>query len=111
MDGARGQLHDGHVERPEQDGGENLDIVAQIEAPGARHARKHMLPRMARARRFELRNDVEILAAVLFWAFNMTVVKLAPRTIHPLAFNLIRFLCAASLLLLVAPPPVGSLRA
>jgi len=65
---------------------------------------------MARARRFDLRNDVEILAAVLFWAFNMTVVKLALRTIDPLAFNLIRFLCASSLLLLVARLREGSLR-
>jgi len=69
-----------------------------------------MLPRMARARRFVLRNDVEILAAVLFWAFNMTVVKLALRTIDPLAFNLIRFLCASGLLLLVARLREGSLR-
>ena len=65
---------------------------------------------MARARRFVLRNDVEILAAVLFWAFNMTVVKLALRTIDPLAFNLIRFLCASGLLLLVARLREGSLR-
>ncbi len=65
---------------------------------------------MPHARRFVLRNDLEVLAAVLFWAFNVTVVKVGLRTMDPLAFNLVRFLCASSLLLLVARAREGTLR-
>ena len=39
------------------------------------------------------------MAVVLFWAFNVTVVKVALREMSPLAFNIIRF-AGASLLLL-----------
>jgi drug/metabolite transporter (DMT)-like permease len=54
---------------------------------------------MNAARRFT-RTDLELLAAVLFWGFNMTVVKLGLREVEPLAYNVARFL-GASLILLV----------
>lgn len=65
---------------------------------------------MPHVRRFVLRNDLEVLAAVLFWAFNVTVVKVGLRTIDPLAFNLVRFVCASGLLLVVARVREGTLQ-
>lgn len=65
---------------------------------------------MPHARRFVLRNDLEVFAAVLFWAFNVTVVKVGLRTMDPLAFNLVRFVCASGLLLVVARVREGTLR-
>jgi len=55
------------------------------------------------------RNDVELLMVVLFWAFNVTVVKMALREMEPLAFNIIRFLCAAVVLLVTTRLAEGSL--
>jgi len=55
------------------------------------------------------RNDVELFLVVLFWAFNVTVVKLALREMEPLAFNVIRFLCAAAVLLVATRVTEGSL--
>ena len=46
-----------------------------------------------------LRNDVELLAVVLFWAFNLPVVKVGLREVQPLAYNLVRFACASAVLL------------
>ena len=48
-----------------------------------------------------LSNDLELMAVVLFWAFNVSVVKLALREMSPLAFNVIRFAGASLLLLLL----------
>lgn len=50
-------------------------------------------------RRLFTRNDLELLAAVLIWGFNMTVVKIGLREIGPLAYNLVRFGCASAVLL------------
>jgi drug/metabolite transporter (DMT)-like permease len=52
----------------------------------------------ARARALSA-NDAELLAVVLIWAFNVTVVKVALREMDPLAFNLARFTCASAALL------------
>jgi drug/metabolite transporter (DMT)-like permease len=54
-----------------------------------------------RARRPFTRNDLELLAVVVFWGFNMTVVKVGLLEVRPLAYNLVRFLCAAAVLLLL----------
>jgi drug/metabolite transporter (DMT)-like permease len=45
------------------------------------------------------RNDAELLLVVLFWAFNVSVVKISLAHMRPLAFNMIRFACAAIVLL------------
>ncbi len=63
---------------------------------------------MTTARRFS-RTDVELLAAVLFWGFNMTVVKVGLREVAPLAYNLVRFLCASIVLLALARHREGSI--
>ena len=47
-----------------------------------------------------LRNDIELLAVVLFWAFNLVVLKFGLREVEPLAYNAVR-LASASLVLLV----------
>ena len=46
-------------------------------------------------------NDLELMAVVLFWAFNVTVVKVSLREMSPLAFNILRFAGASLLLLLL----------
>src|SRR5262245_42414063 len=46
----------------------------------------------------------------MFWAFNVTVVKISLREMEPLAFNLIRFGCAAAALLALTRWLEGSLR-
>jgi drug/metabolite transporter (DMT)-like permease len=56
-----------------------------------------------------IRNDLEMLSVVLLWGFNFVVVKTALREFEPLAFNIIRFLCATSLLLAVLRFLEGSL--
>ncbi len=56
-----------------------------------------------------MRNDLELLAAVLFWGFNVTVVKVGVGEVQPLAYNLVRFTCASAVLLLVARHREGSL--
>lgn len=53
------------------------------------------------ARRLLTRNDLELLAVVLFWGFNMAVVKVGLAEVRPLAYNLVRFVCAAGVLLLL----------
>ncbi len=55
------------------------------------------------------RNDLELFLVVLFWAFNVTVVKLALREMEPLAFNIIRFVCASTVLLVATRVTEGSL--
>jgi drug/metabolite transporter (DMT)-like permease len=57
-----------------------------------------------------MRNDLELIAAVLFWGFNVTVVKVGLRDFHPLAYNLVRFTCASVTLLLLTRRLEGSLR-
>ncbi|HKY31885.1 MAG TPA: DMT family transporter [Candidatus Polarisedimenticolia bacterium] len=49
--------------------------------------------------RSAVRHDVELMLVVLFWAFNVTVVKICLSAMEPLAFNLARFGCAAAVLL------------
>jgi len=63
---------------------------------------------MIAARRFT-RTDLELLAAVLFWGFNMTVVKVGLREVEPLAYNLARFLGASLVLLALARQREGSI--
>jgi O-acetylserine/cysteine efflux transporter len=46
-----------------------------------------------------LRNDVELLAVVFFWGFNFVAVKVGLSEIAPLAYNAVRFFCAALILL------------
>jgi drug/metabolite transporter (DMT)-like permease len=57
-----------------------------------------------------LRNDLELLCAVLIWSFNVTVVKIGLGEVAPLAYNLVRFTCASVVLLLVARLGEGTLR-
>ncbi len=45
------------------------------------------------------RNDAELVSVVLFWAFNLPVVKVGLREVEPLAYNIVRFLCASVVLL------------
>jgi drug/metabolite transporter (DMT)-like permease len=45
------------------------------------------------------RNDFELVAVVLIWAFNLPVVKVGLREIEPLAYNIVRFVCASAVLL------------
>ncbi len=47
---------------------------------------------------------------MLFWAFNLVVVKIALLEMTPLAFNIIRFVCASGILLLLTRAREGSLR-
>jgi drug/metabolite transporter (DMT)-like permease len=57
-----------------------------------------------------LTNDVELMAVVLFWAFNITVVKVSLREMGPLAFNVLRFSGAAILLVILTRWIEGSVR-
>ena len=50
------------------------------------------------------------MAVVLFWAFNITVVKVSLREMGPLAFNMLRFAGAAILLLVLTRWIEGTLR-
>jgi len=63
---------------------------------------------MIAARRFT-RTDLELLAAVLFWGFNMSVVKVGLREVEPLAYNLARFVGASIVLLALARQREGSI--
>jgi drug/metabolite transporter (DMT)-like permease len=56
-----------------------------------------------------LSNDLELMAVVFFWAFNVTVVKIALREMAPLAFNVLRFAGASLLLLLLTRWLEGSI--
>lgn len=56
-----------------------------------------------------LGNDLELLAVVLFWAFNLAVVKVGLREFEPLAYNLVRFVCASGVLLLLTRLTEGPL--
>jgi drug/metabolite transporter (DMT)-like permease len=56
-----------------------------------------------------LRNDLELLCVVLLWAFNFSVIKVGLREIEPLAYNIIRFLCASTVLLVLTRLREGSL--
>lgn len=49
-----------------------------------------------------MRNDLELFAIVLIWGFNVTVVKVGLGEMEPLAYNLVRFLGASTVLLGVA---------
>lgn len=51
------------------------------------------------ARRLFTRTDLELLFAVLIWGFNMTVIKVGLAEVRPLAYNLVRFVCASAVLL------------
>lgn len=55
-------------------------------------------------------NDIELMAVVLFWAFNITVVKMSMTEMAPLAFNSLRFAGAAVLLLALTRWIEGSIR-
>jgi drug/metabolite transporter (DMT)-like permease len=46
-------------------------------------------------RRWLLAHDLELLLVVLFWGFNVTVVKHCLEDMEPLAFNIVRFALAA----------------
>ena len=46
-------------------------------------------------RRILLAHDLELLLVVLFWGFNVTVVKRCLHEMEPLAFNIVRFSLAA----------------
>ncbi|MGH9870552.1 MAG: DMT family transporter [Candidatus Polarisedimenticolia bacterium] len=46
-----------------------------------------------------LRHDIELMLVVLFWAFNVTVVKRCLGDMGPLAFNILRFGMAAVVLM------------
>jgi drug/metabolite transporter (DMT)-like permease len=54
-------------------------------------------------------DDAELMLVVLFWAFNVTVVKVCLRDVQPLAFNCLRFACASIALLVLARWQEGSL--
>lgn len=56
-----------------------------------------------------LRNDFELGAVVLFWGFNFVAIKVGLREVEPLAYNAVRFVCAASILLLLARIREGTL--
>ncbi len=56
------------------------------------------------------RTDVEMLAVVLFWAFNFSVAKPALEEIAPQVFNFIRFVAASVLLLILTRALDGPLR-
>jgi drug/metabolite transporter (DMT)-like permease len=56
-----------------------------------------------------LRNDLELFGIVLIWAFNVTVVKVGLGEVEPLAYNVVRFLCASTVLLAVAWRREGTL--
>ena len=60
--------------------------------------------------RRRLTNDIELMAVVLFWAFNITVVKFSLREMGPLAFNVLRFAGAAVLLLALTRWIEGSVK-
>ena len=55
-----------------------------------------------------LRNDLELLTVVLLWAFNLSVVKVGLRGFEPLAYNIVRFVCASTVLLLLTGLREGS---
>ena len=54
--------------------------------------------------------DVEMLAVVLLWAFNLTVAKPALEEIAPQAFNIIRFVAASGILLILTRVLDGPIR-
>ena len=56
------------------------------------------------------RHDAELLLVVLFWAFNISVLKLCFVNMTPLAFNAVRFAGAAAVLLALTRALEGSLR-
>jgi len=56
------------------------------------------------------RNDVELMLVVVFWAFNVSVVKVCLREMQPLAFNILRFVGAAVILLVLTRWLEGSFR-
>ncbi len=55
------------------------------------------------------RRDAELLLVVLFWAFNISVLKICFVTMTPLAFNAVRFAGAAIVLLLLTRAMEGTL--
>lgn len=57
------------------------------------------------------RSDVELLLVATLWAFNITVVKVVYRDMEPLAFNIVRFLGAAAVLLVLVYRREGSIGA
>ena len=57
-----------------------------------------------------IRNDLELLAVVLIWGFNMVVVKVGLREFEPLAYNVVRFIGASTVLLLLTRQREGSLK-
>ena len=57
-----------------------------------------------------LRNDLELLIVVLLWAFNLSVVKVGLREIEPPAYNIVRFVCASAVLLVLTRLREGSLQ-
>lgn len=56
-----------------------------------------------------LRNDVELGAVVLFWGFNFVAIKAGLREVEPLAYNAVRFICAAVIVLVLARALEGPL--
>ena len=62
---------------------------------------------MSTPHRTLLRNDVELLAVVFLWGFNFVAVKVGLNEIAPLAYNAVRFFCAA--LILLSPGAVRGL--
>lgn len=56
-----------------------------------------------------LRNDLELGAVVLFWGFNFVAIKAGLREVEPLAYNAVRFVCAAIILLVLARGLEGTL--
>jgi drug/metabolite transporter (DMT)-like permease len=55
------------------------------------------------------RNDLELSAVVLFWGFNFVAIKVGLREVEPLAYNAVRFVCASTILLLLARSLEGTL--
>jgi drug/metabolite transporter (DMT)-like permease len=56
-----------------------------------------------------IQNDIALLSVVLCWAFNIVAVKFALREFEPLAFNIVRFACASSILVILTRFREGSL--
>ena len=54
------------------------------------------------------RRDAELLLVVLFWAFNISVLKICFVSMTPLAFNAVRFAGAAIILLLLTRAMEGT---
>lgn len=55
------------------------------------------------------RNDFELTAVVLFWGFNFVAIKVGLREVEPLAYNAVRFVCASTILLILARSLEGTL--